>query len=98
MKIISNTLDAMQQGATGRPGVERTNIGNLRCEHVSSLSGLLGSILGKSECRRFVLLLDGIDELREGGQMLLAALCQIGQMVCRLALSSEATLLNNGRT
>lgn len=98
MKIILNTLDAMQQGITGRPGDERLNIGGLRCEHVSSLSGLLGTILGKSECRKFILLLDGIDELREGGQMLLAALCQIGQMVCRFALSSEATLLNNGLT
>ncbi|OAL69440.1 hypothetical protein A7D00_6559 [Trichophyton violaceum] len=86
MKIISNTLDAMQQGITGRPGDERLNIGSLRCEHVSSLSGLLGTILGKSECRKFILLLDGIDELREGGQMLLAALCQIGQMLPNTAV------------
>lgn len=88
----------MQQGTTGGPADERINIGSLRCEHVSSLSGLLGTIIGKSGCRRFVLLLDGIDELREGGQMLLAALCQIGQMVCRFALSSEAILLNNCQT
>ncbi|EFR00786.1 hypothetical protein MGYG_03790 [Nannizzia gypsea CBS 118893] len=82
MKIISCTIDAIQRCTTGRPDDEWINtVGSLRCEHVSSLSGLLGNILRKAECQRFVLLLDGVDELREGGQMLLAALCQIGRML-----------------
>lgn len=98
MKIISNTLDAIQRDKSGRPDDEwMRGVGGLRCEHVSSLSGLLGNILCKAECRRFVLLLDGVDELREGGQMLLAALCQIGQVVCQVVLSPKASLPENGQ-
>lgn len=53
-----------------------------RCEHISTLPEVLGGILRKSGDRKFVLVLDGVDELREGGQMLLAALARVGEIVC----------------
>ncbi|KAM5444717.1 hypothetical protein MferCBS31731_000172 [Microsporum ferrugineum] len=77
----------MQRDTAGGSGDEwMQGIGSIRCEHVSSLPGLLGNILSKADCRQFVLLLDGVDELREGGQMLLAALCRIGEMLSNVTV------------
>ncbi|KAK2848478.1 hypothetical protein FQN49_005684 [Arthroderma sp. PD_2] len=87
MKIVSNTIDAMQRDTDGELDDEWIqNIGGSKCDHVSSLPGLLGNILIKAGCQQFVMLLDGVDELREGGQMLLAALCQIGDMLSNVSV------------
>ncbi|OJD13245.1 hypothetical protein AJ78_06283 [Emergomyces pasteurianus Ep9510] len=52
-----------------------------RCDHVSSLPSVLRDTLDSVGCGKFVLVLDGIDGLREGGQMLLAALGRLGELV-----------------
>lgn len=53
-----------------------------RCDHISSLPGVLRDVLDSVGCEKFVLVMDGIDSLREGGQMLLAALGRLGELVC----------------
>jgi len=53
-----------------------------RCEHISLLAVVLGDILAKAGCGKFVLVLDGVDAQREAGQMLLAALARLGDIVC----------------
>lgn len=87
MKIVSCTINAMEEGVPGLAedrsnGEWRQAVDNARCDHVSSLPEVLGNILVKASCEKFVLVLDGVDELREGGQMLLAALGRMGDMVC----------------
>ncbi|PGH31472.1 origin recognition complex subunit 5 [[Emmonsia] crescens] len=52
-----------------------------RCDHISSLPGVLRDVLDSVGCEKFVLVMDGIDSLREGGQMLLAALGRLGELV-----------------
>lgn len=52
-----------------------------RCDHISSLPGVLTDILDSAGCEKFVLVMDGIDALKEGGQMLLAALGRLGELV-----------------
>ncbi|PGH06001.1 origin recognition complex subunit 5 [Blastomyces parvus] len=52
-----------------------------RCDHISSLPGVLGDVLDSVGCEKFVLVMDGVDGLREGGQMLLAALGRLGELV-----------------
>lgn len=53
-----------------------------KCDHISSLPGVLTDILDSVGCEKFVLVMDGIDALKEGGQMLLAALGRLGELVC----------------
>ncbi|OAX78963.1 hypothetical protein ACJ72_06726, partial [Emergomyces africanus] len=51
-----------------------------KCDHISSLPDVLRDTLDSVGCGKFVLVLDGIDDLREGGQMLLAALGRLGEL------------------
>lgn len=53
-----------------------------RCDHVSLLAVVLGDILAKAGCEKFVLVLDGVDRQREAGQTLLPALARLGEIVC----------------
>lgn len=86
-KIVSSAIATIQTAGSGIfvSGEEEENwlksVDKLRCEHVSSLAGVLNDILGRTRCGKYVLLLDGVDNLREGGQMLLAALARIGELV-----------------
>ena len=82
-KIVSNTIASVRP-ADGDFTADKAWIGdayNARCEHVSSLPVVLADILHKARCRKFVLVLDGLDDMREGGQMLPAALARIGESV-----------------
>lgn len=83
-KVVSNTIASVRPG-DGNSTADKNwvvDAQNSRYEHVSSLPGVLGEILDSARCRKFVLVLDGLDEIREGGQMLLAALARIGESVC----------------
>lgn len=79
-RIVSSTIAALR--ATGTVDEEWIHVANnAKCDHISSLPGILGELLAKAGCEKFVLVLDGVDSLREGGQMLLAALARIGEIV-----------------
>jgi origin recognition complex subunit 5 len=85
-KLVSAVLDAVRPSNSSSPAhiteEEWVEIAKgARCEHVSSLPGVLGEILCRARCEKFVLVLDGVDDLREGGQMLLAALARVGETV-----------------
>jgi origin recognition complex subunit 5 len=58
------------------------NFAKPRCEHVSLLAVVLGDIMAKAGCGKFVLVLDGVDAQREAGQTLLASLARLGDIVC----------------
>lgn len=87
-KILWATLEALGRKA------EWEGFGKGRCEHVSALAVLLGSLLDGSARRgeedqgegqggedRFVLVLDGVDRQREAPGTLLPALARLGDMV-----------------
>ena len=79
-RIVSSTIAALR--STSRSDEDWINVANnAKCDHISTLPGILGEMLDKAGCKRFVLVLDGIDNLREGGQMLLSALARIGEIV-----------------
>lgn len=79
-RIVSSTIVALR--STSRTDEGWTNVANnVKCDHISTLPGILGEILDNAGCKRFVLVLDGIDNLREGGQMFLSALARIGEIV-----------------
>ncbi|WEW56357.1 hypothetical protein PRK78_001800 [Emydomyces testavorans] len=83
MKIVSSTIIAIQKTGShiflDGAKEEWVKIADkARCENVSSLPTVLSDILGKTRCEKYMLVLDGVDELREGGQMLLAALARLG--------------------
>ncbi|EEP79254.1 conserved hypothetical protein [Uncinocarpus reesii 1704] len=85
VKIVSNVISAVQNAGSQLiiDGAEEEwfkIVDKVRCEHVSSLPGVLSEILGRTQCQKFILVLDGVDDLREGGQMLLAALSRIGEL------------------
>ncbi|PGH18868.1 hypothetical protein AJ79_00284 [Helicocarpus griseus UAMH5409] len=85
-KIVSAATASVSTSASfpdedaRRAWVDET-LAKARCEHVSLLPGLLNDILDSMRCEKFVLVLDGVDGLREGGQMLLAALGRLGELV-----------------
>lgn len=86
VKVVTNTIYAMEEGQPELVDDElnaewRQATESVRCDHVSSLIPVLDKLLTQAGCEKFVLVLDGVDELREGGQMLLAALGKIGDMV-----------------
>ncbi|EAS30804.1 origin recognition complex subunit 5 [Coccidioides immitis RS] len=91
VKIVTSVIAAIQNATwpVFIDGAEKEwlkIIDKVRCEHVSTLPAVLSGILGKTRCEKYVLLLDGVDELREGGQMLLAALARMGEMVSSLCV------------
>ncbi|KAL1954839.1 hypothetical protein VTO42DRAFT_527 [Malbranchea cinnamomea] len=84
-RIISSTIATLHSaGTTDEEWIRIAN--NSKCEHISGLPGTLGELLDKAGCNKFVLVLDGIDNLREGGQMLLAAFARVGELVRSLSI------------
>ncbi|KAK2807002.1 hypothetical protein FQN50_005576 [Emmonsiellopsis sp. PD_5] len=86
-KIISRTITALSaylptavNENDPRSWVEET-LAKAKCEHISLLPGVLKEILDSVGCQKLILILDGVDGLREGGQMLLAALGRLGELV-----------------
>ncbi|EEH43450.2 uncharacterized protein PADG_08375 [Paracoccidioides brasiliensis Pb18] len=63
-----------------RAWMEHT-LSKAKCDHISLLPGVLRDVLDSAECGKFVLVMDGVDNLREGGQVLLAALGRLGELV-----------------
>ncbi|KAK2746222.1 hypothetical protein FQN57_003344 [Myotisia sp. PD_48] len=87
IRIVSSIVDSIHSTAAGQLGEEWPGaISSSQCEHISSLPDLLREILDKTGCERFTLVLNGVDELREGGQMLLAALGRVGDMIPSLSI------------
>lgn len=95
-QIVSNTIAALRTWSD-TPTSDSNNNGNphgpseddwanvlsqSRCEHISLLAGVLTQALELARCEKFVLVLDGVDALREGGQLLLAGLARVGELVC----------------
>lgn len=56
-----------------------------RTENISALCVNMGRLLGGRG--KFVLVLDALDKLREGGGTLVAALGRLGEMVCRCVVA-----------
>ncbi|KAI1945968.1 hypothetical protein LOZ12_004791 [Ophidiomyces ophidiicola] len=86
VNIVSSAILAVQNAGAqihiqGSEAEWRKIVDKIRCEHVSSLPAAFRDILSKTKCERYVLVLDGVDELREGGQMLLAALARLGELI-----------------
>jgi hypothetical protein len=80
-KILWAILDAL-----GRRD-EWERFGKGRCEHVSSLTVLLGECLASTPGKpveKFILVLDGIDKQREAPPTLLSALARLGEVVSQI--------------
>ncbi|KAJ0421941.1 origin recognition complex subunit 5 C-terminus-domain-containing protein [Aspergillus carlsbadensis] len=82
-KILWAILDAL-----GRRD-EWERFGKGRCEHVSSLTVLLGECLASTPGKpveKFILVLDGIDKQREAPPTLLSALARLGEVIPSLSV------------
>ncbi|KAL2852480.1 hypothetical protein BJY01DRAFT_232537 [Aspergillus pseudoustus] len=82
-KILWAILDAL-----GRRD-EWERFGKGRCEHVSSLTVLLGECLASTPgkpAEKFILVLDGIDKQREAPPTLLSALARLGEVIPSLSV------------
>ncbi|KAF3002923.1 hypothetical protein E8E13_002962 [Curvularia kusanoi] len=84
--IVAASLDALEEALDEK--VDRRPYA--RTENLSALCVNLQKMLeGRS---KFVLVLDAIDKLREGGGTLIASLCRLGEIIPHLAIIVTTTL------
>ncbi|PGH23172.1 hypothetical protein AJ80_02809 [Polytolypa hystricis UAMH7299] len=88
VKILASVVAVLRDNASGgeEGGEWIDDLARSRCEHISVLVNVLGDALARAGEDKFVLVLDDVDALREGGMMLLAGLTRVAESIPSLTI------------